>query len=83
MPPSKAEPVKLTVICEGSTYKLSFDQGPENKTHVSCSAGDLTIMPPVGGAFTGVMFGVYAFGRGEPVLDPADFSNIRVSTKEA
>lgn len=82
MAPSTARPVKLTLFCEGSQYTLSFDHGQGgNQTHVSCSAEDLTIMPPVGGAFTGVMFGVYAFGRGEPVLDPADFSDIRVSTK--
>lgn len=69
--PSTIVPVRLTLVCEGST------------AHVSCSAEDLTIMPPVGGAFTGVMFGVYAFGRGEPVLDPADFTDIRVLTRES
>ena len=75
-------PVKLTLVCEGSTYTLGFNQGQgDGQKHVSCSAKDLTIAPPVGGAFTGVMFGVYAFGRGEPVLDPADFTNIRVSTR--
>lgn len=80
--PNTTVPVKLTLVCEGSTYTLSFDQGQGgNQTHVSCSAEDLTVMPPVGGAFTGVMFGVYAFGRGEPVLDPADFTDIRVSTR--
>jgi hypothetical protein len=26
------------------------------------------------------MFGVYAFGKMEPVLDPADFSGIEVET---
>jgi hypothetical protein len=36
----------------------------------------LTRSPPIGGAFTGVMFGVYSFGMMEPVLDPADFSVI-------
>lgn len=75
-------PVKFTLVCEGSTYTLGFDQGQGGRqTHVSCSAEDLTIMPPVGGAFTGVMFGVYVFGQGEPVLDPADFTGIRVSTR--
>jgi hypothetical protein len=37
-------------------------------------------MPPVGGCFTGVMFGIYSFGRNQPVLDPADF--LEISTKE-
>ena len=40
------------------------------------STEDLTVMPPVGAAFTGAMFGIYAFGSWEPVLDPADFSDI-------
>lgn len=34
----------------------------------------LIASPPVGGAFMGMMFGLYAFGNGEPCLDPADFS---------
>lgn len=79
---STTVPVKLTLVCDGSKYTLGFDQGPRGgQTYVSCSAEDLTIMPPVGGAFTGVMFGVYAFGRGEPVLDPADFNDVRVFTR--
>ncbi|RSL40376.1 hypothetical protein CEP54_016136 [Fusarium duplospermum] len=38
----------------------------------------LTVAPPVGGCFTGVMFGVYSFGKGQPVLEPADFSDISI-----
>lgn len=80
--PNTTVPFKLTIVCEGSTYTLSLEQGQRvSQTNVSCSAEDLTIMPPVGGAFTGVMFGVYAFGRGEPLLNPADFTDIRVSTR--
>lgn len=41
-------------------------------------SSDLTIAPPIGGSFTGVMFGVYSFGANEPVLDPADFSNLQI-----
>ena len=37
--------------------------------------------PPVGGAFTGAMFGIYSFGALEPCLDPADFSQITITTK--
>lgn len=50
--------------------------------HAGCRAEDLVVAPPVGGAFTGVMFGVYAFGKGEPVLDPADFTSIKVMSRE-
>ncbi|KAK2597093.1 hypothetical protein N8I77_012961 [Diaporthe amygdali] len=76
------DPVKLTLDCEGSTYTLTLQHG-RNGVQVQsyCDAEDLTVMPTVGGAFTGVMFGVYAFGRGEPMLSPADFSNIRVSNR--
>lgn len=40
---------------------------------------DLTVSPPVGAPFTGVMFGVFASGAGEPVLDPADFTDIAIA----
>lgn len=76
------EPVKLSVICEGSKHTLTFHQGNGGaQEQAPCSSEDLTIMPPVGGAFTGVMFGIYSFGLGQPVLDPADFTDIRVSTR--
>lgn len=81
--PNTTVPAKLALACEGSVYTLSFNHGDgDGETQVSCSAEDLTTMPPVGGAFTGVMFGIYAFGRGEPLLDPADFTKIRVSTRD-
>jgi hypothetical protein len=34
----------------------------------------MTLDPPVGAAFTGMMFGLYAFGELQPCLDPADFA---------
>jgi hypothetical protein len=40
----------------------------------------LITSPPVGGAFTGMMFGLYAFGNGEPCLDPADFWDVEMVT---
>jgi hypothetical protein len=52
------------------------------QARITCSAEDLTVLPPVGGAFAGVMYGVYAFGRGEPVLDPADFTAIGVVSED-
>ncbi|KAL1864315.1 hypothetical protein Daus18300_007738 [Diaporthe australafricana] len=76
------ELVKLGLVCEGSKYTLAFHQGNGGaQAQAPCFAEDLTIMPPVGGAFTGVMFGVYSFGLGQPVLDPADFTDIRVSSR--
>jgi hypothetical protein len=41
----------------------------------------LTATPPVGASFAGAMLGVYSFGDGEPVLDPADFSDISIEEK--
>ncbi|KAF2223358.1 glycosyl hydrolase [Elsinoe ampelina] len=43
---------------------------------VEVAASQLTLMPPVGGSFCGIMFGIYSSGDSEPVLDPADFSDI-------
>lgn len=62
-----------------TSYELSISVG-DNSVPVKVLAKELTVAPPVGGAFTGVMFGVYSFGRGEPVLDPADF--VAISMKE-
>jgi hypothetical protein len=38
----------------------------------------LTRSPPTGNSYTGMMFGVYAFGNWEPCLDPADFRGITI-----
>ena len=37
------------------------------------SIDTMTRDPPVGASFTGMMFGLYAFGEREPCLEPADF----------
>lgn len=71
------KPFQLLVGCRDSEYTLTLRQG-EVEDRGTCAAQDLIVMPPVGGAFAGVMFGIYAFGRGEPALDPADFTGIRV-----
>lgn len=72
--------VILEVECYATEYKLLFHTGKQDeKKVVEFEASKLTVMPPIGGAFTGAMYGVYAFGKGEPVLDPADFTNIQVT----
>lgn len=53
----------------------------ETRHEFEVPAKDLTFYPPIGGAFTGAMFGVYSFGKGEPVLDPADFKDITVTRR--
>ncbi|KAF2015637.1 glycoside hydrolase family 43 protein [Aaosphaeria arxii CBS 175.79] len=65
---AKASPTKyiLTIAFNNITKDIEFD------------AEKLTVAPPVGGAFTGTMWGIYSFGQWEPVLDPADFSDIYV-----
>lgn len=76
--PLLPQPVKLLIICQGSKYFLVLEQLGIEQARITCSAGELTVLPPVGGAFAGVMYGIYAFGKGEPVLDPADFKEISV-----
>lgn len=71
-------PIDLMLRCSGAEYELVIRQG-ELKHSLTCQCEDLTVMPPIGGAFTGVMFGLYSFGQGEPVLDPADFNNISIT----
>lgn len=58
-----------------TTYTLKLSQR-SSEWSFTFNIEDLCIMPPVGGAFAGTMFGIYSFGAWEPVLDPADFSNI-------
>lgn len=78
--PLSQGPVRLTLRCSGATYNLELRQGA-SKASRTCRAEDLTVMPLLGGAFAGVMFGLYSFGKGEPVLDPADFTDIRVTNQ--
>lgn len=72
------KPLKLEIACQGNKYELSLKQLGVNLAQNTCHAADLTVLPPVGGAFAGVMYGIYASGNGEPVLSPADFTKIRV-----
>ncbi|KAI0109160.1 glycoside hydrolase family 43 protein [Nemania sp. FL0031] len=66
------ETIRLRIEATPTTYDLSFAlQNYESSYRVE--AKDLTVMPPIGGAFCGVMFGIYSFGHLEPVLDSADF----------
>lgn len=67
--------VHISAKASPATYTLSLSQ-KNTLAEFSFSTEDLTVMPPVGGAFTGTMFGIYSCGDWEPVLDPADFRNI-------
>jgi hypothetical protein len=70
-----AAALQITATPTGYTLSLA-DADVEESFQVV--AKDLTVMPPVGGAFCGTMFGIYSFGKWEPVLDPADFSGIEI-----
>lgn len=73
-----SEPVELRIEARPTEYRLSLASGGDRQ-EFSVPAADLTVVPPVGGSFCGTMFGIYSFGKGEPVLDPADFSDICVT----
>jgi hypothetical protein len=70
--------VELSVRCLDTCYILEIEAGMLSYS-AKVAAEHLTISPPVGGTFAGVMYGVYSFGKGEPVLDPADFTEIVVT----
>ncbi|CAJ2500586.1 Uu.00g034390.m01.CDS01 [Anthostomella pinea] len=72
------EPVHLRIEARPSIYRLLLSSGTVGESW-EVGAQDLTVSPPVGGAFCGAMFGLYSFGKWEPVLDPADFSGIAIS----
>lgn len=74
-------PVSLSIQGDDLGYTLSYsEQGGGSKALAQVESKLLSRSPPIGNTFTGVMFGVYAFGKMEPVLDPADFSGIEVET---
>lgn len=75
--------VLLEIHSLQSVYDLSISN-PTRKGEVSetVPTSELITSPPSGGAFTGIMFGLYAFGNDEPCLDPADFSDISITQSE-
>lgn len=76
--PLARAPIALALRCRGKQYTLGARQGAAELAAASLSAADLTAVPAQGAPFAGVLFGVYSFGSGEPVLDPADFTEIVV-----
>ncbi|KFY92775.1 hypothetical protein V498_04745 [Pseudogymnoascus sp. VKM F-4517 (FW-2822)] len=74
--------VTMAIQGDGLQYTLSYSEEgkDDSKSLAPVQSKLLTRSPPIGGAFTGVMFGVYSFGKMEPVLDPADFSKISLET---
>jgi hypothetical protein len=67
----------LRIEARPISYKLALLSG-DVEEEFSFLTKDLTVPPPVGSVFCGVLFGIYASGKGEPVLNPADFSNIYI-----
>lgn len=76
-----SSPSHLSAKATPTTYTLILSQG-SSEWGFTFHVKDLCIMPPVGGAFTGVMFGIYSFGAWEPVLDPADFKDVIIREQD-
>ncbi|KAH9892958.1 glycoside hydrolase family 43 protein [Xylariomycetidae sp. FL2044] len=73
----KEDIVEMRIEAEHTKYELYVKLG-DREERCACASKDLTVMPPVGGAFCGAMFGLYSFGKSEPVLDPADFYEVNI-----
>lgn len=81
---SAEKDVVLAIQCLDNSYKLGFEELTEKAKGGSSKDGMqwvgevsnrvMTKDPPEGLPFTGMMFGLYAFGEMEPVLTPADFA---------
>ena len=69
--------VQLSIDATATDYKLTLSVG-EASASVSFATEALTIGPPVGGTFCGIMYGIYSSGKSEPVLDPSDFWDIEI-----
>lgn len=74
------ESADLAIVADHKAYWLHLTAGGFN-TKFMVEAKALTVAPPFGGSFCGAMFGVYSMGNREPVLDPADFSDISIEEK--
>ncbi|KAF7562943.1 hypothetical protein G7046_g1178 [Stylonectria norvegica] len=73
------EAAELVIHTHPTFYKLTITAAGKTTTF-NVTVQDLAVTPPVGGSFTGTMFGIYSFGQGEPVLVPAEFSDIIFSS---
>lgn len=71
----------LRIEAQPTRYKLSLSSDSVNEGF-SFPTSDLIVFPLVSSVFCGAMFGVYSFGKGEPVLQPADFSEISSRMKK-
>ncbi|KAG8622890.1 hypothetical protein KVT40_009401 [Elsinoe batatas] len=79
LPPNQAsKTLDLSIHSSTTSYRLQAHIEGTLVHAIEVAASELTVMPPFGGSFCGVMFGIYSFGDSEPVLDPADFSEIMV-----
>ncbi|KAF4343499.1 xylosidase arabinosidase [Fusarium beomiforme] len=74
------ENVEFSIRAYPTKYELFLKAGGKDSEVFTVDASALTVAPPHGGCFTGTMFGIYSYGKNQPVLDPADFSDI--STEE-
>ncbi|CAG8954650.1 hypothetical protein HYFRA_00004571 [Hymenoscyphus fraxineus] len=79
---SKVSTVEFFIHSSDEKYEFGFHELSSDK-HIDDAEGvrwmgevtteDMTVDPPVGALFTGMMFGLYAFGEMEGCLVPADF----------
>ena len=70
--------IQLLIGWKENGYLLSIVAGDQVQDCGFASGQLLTRSPPIGNCFSGMMFGVYAFGNWEPCLDPADFTEIKM-----
>lgn len=76
--PNASRTVTLRIICSPKSYTISIlSENGESAEVAQVEAEDLLQGPPLGGMFTGVMFGLYCTGDQEPCLTPAHFSKIK------
>lgn len=78
--------VEFIIRCSNEKYEFGFvgfseDRDMDEVTNTiwlgEIPTEDMTVDPPIGAAFTGMMLGIYAFGELEGCLVPADFKQAK------
>lgn len=71
----------LTIQCGSGYYRFNYrEEGTDETNWIGTIPNKAaTAAPPVGAPFTGMMFGLYAFGDRQRCLVPADFRYAQIS----
>lgn len=77
-PETTTPTITLIIKATPSNYSFHYNLGTKDKQLLTLPMTEVVRDPDVGGAFAGMMWGIYACGNGEPCLEPVVFSSVSV-----